>query len=213
VTSEEQILISDLMYECFQELKTDKQVVFDKDKFDFIDDTFKTWFAFYNNDQFKQICNFVKVSKPKYVGVFLCKLCKSLSNKQLAFLFGVNERTIANYVNLAREDLLENLVPKFLNNNRIDQLQYLWQKCSSIFEKIKLAVYLTLFRFAQKSKNFSEQMQLWGTEKNAVYYVIRRRGLVRALSVMGSTHAVHEYVCCSVVWEMTDRRDRGEEVL
>jgi len=28
--SEEQILISDLMYKCFQELKTDKQVIFDE---------------------------------------------------------------------------------------------------------------------------------------------------------------------------------------
>jgi len=41
----------------------------------------------------------------------------SLFNKQLAFLFGVSEQTIVNYINLTR-DLLENLVPKFLNNNR-----------------------------------------------------------------------------------------------
>jgi len=41
------------MYECFQGLKTDKQVVFDMDKLDSVDnDTFKTWFA-YNKDQFK----------------------------------------------------------------------------------------------------------------------------------------------------------------
>jgi len=38
VTFEEQILISDFMYECFQGLKTDKQVIFDMDKLDSIDD-------------------------------------------------------------------------------------------------------------------------------------------------------------------------------
>jgi len=32
-------------------------------------------------------------------------------------LFGVCERTIANYINLAREDLHKNLVPKFINHN------------------------------------------------------------------------------------------------
>jgi len=32
MTLEKQILISNLIYECFQRLKTDKQVVFDMDK-------------------------------------------------------------------------------------------------------------------------------------------------------------------------------------
>jgi len=59
----------------------------------------------------------VLLSKPKYVGIFLCKLHTFLSNKHLAFSFKVSEQTIANYINLAREDLLENLVPKFLNKN------------------------------------------------------------------------------------------------
>jgi len=77
------------MYECFQGLKTNKQVVFDMDKLDCIDDdAFKARFA-YNKDQFKQISRFIKVSKSKYVGVYLCKLCISFSSKQLAFLFGV----------------------------------------------------------------------------------------------------------------------------
>jgi len=38
VTPEEQILINDFMYECFQGLKTNKHVVFDMDKLDSIDD-------------------------------------------------------------------------------------------------------------------------------------------------------------------------------
>jgi len=82
------------------------------DKLDSIDDTFKAWFA-YNKHQFKQICSFIKVSKLKYVDV-LCKLCNFLSNEQLTFLFGDSEQMITN---LAREDLLKKLVPKFLNNN------------------------------------------------------------------------------------------------
>jgi len=62
LTPEEQILISDFMYECFQGLKTHKQV-FDMNKLHSINnDTFKAWFA-YNKNQFKQN---IKVSKPKY---------------------------------------------------------------------------------------------------------------------------------------------------
>jgi len=45
----------------------------------------------------------------------LCKLRIALSNNQLAFLFEVCERTTANYINLAREDLHKNLVSKFIN--------------------------------------------------------------------------------------------------
>jgi len=77
------------------------------------DDTFKAWFV-YNKDQFKQIYSFIKVSKPKYVS-FLYKLYISLSNKQLSFLFRISKQLVM--INLAREDLLMNLVPKFFNNN------------------------------------------------------------------------------------------------
>jgi len=52
----------------------------------------------YNKDQFKQICNFIKVSKPKYVGVFLYKLRTPLSDKQLIF-----------YLELANKRLLKKL--------------------------------------------------------------------------------------------------------
>jgi len=38
-------------------------------------------------------------------------------NNQLVFLFGICEQTIANYINLARENLHKNLVPKFNNYN------------------------------------------------------------------------------------------------
>jgi len=50
VTFEEQILMSDLMYECFQGLKTDKRVIFDIDKLLLM--MRQAWFA-YNKDQFK----------------------------------------------------------------------------------------------------------------------------------------------------------------
>jgi len=61
----------------------------DKLDYSFNDDTasihtrFKAWFA-YNKYQFNQICSFIKVSKPRYVGV-LCKLRISLSNKHQTF--------------------------------------------------------------------------------------------------------------------------------
>jgi len=56
------------------------------DKLDYSldDDIFKALFA-YNKYQFNQICSFIKVSKPKYIGVFLCKLRTSLSNKHQTF--------------------------------------------------------------------------------------------------------------------------------
>jgi len=68
----------------------------------------------YDKKKFQQICYFIKTCEPKYVVVFLCKLHTALSNNQLTFLFGVCARTIANYSNLAREDLHKNLVPKLI---------------------------------------------------------------------------------------------------
>jgi len=54
--------------------------------------------------KFQQICYFIKTCEPKHVAVFLCKLYTALSNNQLVFLFGVWERMIANYINLARHE-------------------------------------------------------------------------------------------------------------
>jgi len=114
VSVEEQRIVSDLMYEYYQELKNNNKFVFNIDKIDSMnDETFKTWFS-YDKKKFQQICCFIKTYEPKHVAVFLCKLCTALSNNQLAFLFGICERTIANYINLAREDLHKNLVPKLI---------------------------------------------------------------------------------------------------
>ena len=71
------------------------------------DDIFKDWFA-YSKTEFQRICIYAKTGQSKHIDVLLCKLRTSLSNSQLAFLFGVSDQTIANYMNLAREDLLQN---------------------------------------------------------------------------------------------------------
>lgn len=71
----------------------------------------------FDKNQFQKICDFSKKCKPEHVAVFLCKLRISLSNEQLAFLFGCCRQTISNYIDKARKDLLENLVPEFINKN------------------------------------------------------------------------------------------------
>jgi len=95
--------------------------------------------------RFQQICCFIKTCEPKHFTVFLCKLRTVLSNNQLAFLFGVCKRTIANNINLAREDLHKNLVPKFINyNDRSVLITHNIPKICLIFPMIKLVVYLIL---------------------------------------------------------------------
>jgi len=88
----------------------------------------------------------------------------SLSNKELAFLFGVSEQTIANYINLAREDLLENLVSKFLNNNNrsilINHNIPITKMLFDISENKICSIFDATYGLAQKSKNFSGQKQL-----------------------------------------------------
>jgi len=47
VSVEEQRIVSDLMYECYQELKNNNKLVFNIDKIDSMNDkTFKTWFSY-----------------------------------------------------------------------------------------------------------------------------------------------------------------------
>jgi len=65
VSVEEQRIVSDLMYEYYQELKNNDKLVFNIDKIDSMnDETFKTWF-FYDKKTFQQICCF-KTCEPKY---------------------------------------------------------------------------------------------------------------------------------------------------
>lgn len=168
VGAEEQILISNIMFKYYHDLK-ENQTVFDMNKIDSInDDTFKTCFA-YNKDQFRQICNYTKKSNVKQVGVLLCKLRTAVSNKQLAFLFGVCEQTIANYITLATEDLFENLVPKLINNNCRSILTGHNTSMAKILFDIPddkaCVIFDATYRLAQKSKNFSGQKQLWSEQK------------------------------------------------
>jgi len=79
-------------------------------------------------------------------------------------LFGVNEQTIANYVNLAKENLLENLVPEFfINNNRLVLIHHntlMAKILFNILENKACSIFDATYRLAQKSKNFSGQKQL-----------------------------------------------------
>lgn len=164
VSVEEQRIVSDLMYESYQELKNNDKLVFNIDKIDFMkDETFQAWFS-YDKKEFQQICCFIKTCKPKHVAVFLCKLRTALSNNQLAFLFGVCEQTIANYINLAREDLHKNLVPKFINyNDRSVLVAHNTLMAKTLFDipdNKTCSIFDATYRLAQKSKNYAGQKQL-----------------------------------------------------
>lgn len=167
VSAEEQKLVSDLMFDIYH--NTRNEHTFNIDNIDSIDDTdFKAWFA-YDKAQFKVICTFSKSCQPKHVAVLLCKMRTSLSNQQLSFLFGCCERTIANYMTIARTDLLENLVPQFLNNNdrniivshNIPTAKVLFD----IGDENGVCLFDATYRFAQKSKNFAGQKQMWSEQK------------------------------------------------
>lgn len=167
VPDEDQKQISDIMFDYHQKSKND--VVFDINKLDSIDnDDFKAWFA-YDKEQFRQICSFTKSCKAKHVAVLLCKMRTSLSNEQLSFLFGCCEQTIANYMNEARSDLLENLVPGFINNNdRKVLLAHNTPMAKALFdlgEENAVCLFDATYRFVQKSKNFAGQKMLWSEQK------------------------------------------------
>lgn len=169
VSAEEQKMVSDLMYEYYQQLmKNNDKLVFNIDTIDSIDDeTFKTWFS-YDKEEFHQICSFTKTCEPKHVAVFLCKLRTALSNIQLAFLFGVCERTIANHMNLARKDLHNNLVPKFINyNDRSVLIAHNTPMAKTLFDipdDKACSIFDATYRLAQKSKNYAGQKQLWSEQ-------------------------------------------------
>jgi len=158
---------SDLMYEYYQELKNNDKLVFNIDEINSInDETFKTWFS-YNKKKFQQICCFIKTCE--HVAVFLDKLHTALSNNQLAFLFGVCEGTIANYINLAREDLHKNLVPKFNNyNDRSVLIAHNTPMAKTLFKiSDKTCIFDAIYRLAQKSKNYAGQSNCGVSRKNA----------------------------------------------
>ena len=117
VSAQEQEIVSNIMYKYYQEIKSSQKAIFDMNAIDRIDDDiFKDWFA-YSKAEFQRICIYAKTYQSTHIAVFLYKLRTSHSNSQMAFLFGVSDQTIANYMNLEIEDLLQNLVPQFITNN------------------------------------------------------------------------------------------------
>ena len=132
------------------------------------DDIFKDWFP-YSKTEFQRICIYAKTCQSKHIAVLFCKLRTSLPKSQLAFLFGVSDQTIANYMNLAREDLLQNLVPQFINNNdRSVLLSHNTQIAKILFDiaNDKACLHFdATYRLAQKSSNFAGQKQLSSEQK------------------------------------------------
>lgn len=93
----------------------------------------------------------------------------ALCNEQIAYLFDVCLQTIANYMSLARKDLLMNPVPEFINNNdRSVLLTHNTPIAKVLFDIPDDKLYYifdTTYRFAQKSTNFAGQKQLWSKQK------------------------------------------------
>jgi len=85
----------------------------------------------------------------------------ALSNNQLAFLFEVCEQTITNYINLAREDLHKNLVPKFINYNyRSVLITHNTPMAKTLFnipDDKTCSIFEATYHLAQKSKNYVGQ--------------------------------------------------------
>lgn len=167
VAAEDQKQISDLMFDYNQSSRNDH--TFNLDNLSSISDSdFKAWFAF-DKEQFGKICSFTKSCQAKHVAVLLCKMRTSLSNKQISFLFGCCEQTIANHMDNARNDLLQNLVPQFLNNNdREVLLNHNTPMAKALFDlsdQNGVCCFDATYRFVQKSKNFAGQKQLWSEQK------------------------------------------------
>lgn len=167
VSADEQKMISDKMFEHYHNLKTEN--TFDMDNLNRMDDEdFHSWFGF-DKSQFDIICSYVKSCEAKHVAVLLCKMRTSLTNKQLSFLFGCSDQTIANHMTLARNDLLQNMVPLFINNPDRDEIvghnTPIAKALFDMSDENGLCCFDATYRFCQKSKNFAGQKQLWSEQK------------------------------------------------
>lgn len=165
---EDHIVISQNMFKYFHEKRT-KKAVFDIENIDSIDEAcFKPWFA-YDKEQFQKICSYSLHCSSVQIAIFLCKLRTALSHEQIAFLFGVCQATVTNAITAVNEDLTANMVPLFINtNNRSTLLEHKTPISSTLFDiSADKACYIfdATYRFAQKSKNFSGQKQLWSEQK------------------------------------------------
>lgn len=174
VLQEDQKVISDLMFDYYKNSRMNEKCCFDLDNIESIENNnFKAWFAFDKN-QFFNICEYTEESDPKHVAVLLCKMRTSLSNEQLAFLFGCCDRTIANYLNIARKDLYKNLVPKFINNNKrttfVSHNTPVAKTLLDIPDDKGCCVFDGTYRLVQKSKNFAGQKMLWSEQKKSPLY-------------------------------------------
>lgn len=159
-------MICDIMFDYHHAARNEH--IFDMENIRAMDnDDFKAWFA-YTKEQFDIICNFVSCEE-KHVAVFLCKLRTSLTNQQLSFLFGCCTQTIANHMEIARNDLLDNLVPEYINNNdRNILLEHNTPIAKALFDvsdENGVILFDATYRFVQKSKNFAGQKQLWSEQK------------------------------------------------
>ncbi len=169
VKEKDQMFVMNLMHDYYQELKSTRDPIFDMSQIDAIsDDVFKSWFG-YSKEQFKSICSFTLHCSDQQIAVLLCKLRTALSNEQIGFLFGVCERTIANYLNQTREELLKHLVPKYINNNKRSELIAHNTEMAKILFDISddkaCCIFDATYRLAQKSSNFAGQKQLWSEQK------------------------------------------------
>ncbi|KYN03209.1 hypothetical protein ALC62_05955, partial [Cyphomyrmex costatus] len=101
--------------------------------------------------------------------ILLCKLRTALSNQQISFLFGVCKATIGNYIKIAIEDLINHLVPKFINNdNRTLLTNHVTPMSKALFDIPKdktCLIFDATYRLVKKSKNYFGQNQLWSEQK------------------------------------------------
>lgn len=171
VTAEDQSLILDLMFQYYHDLKNESKYRFDFENLELTnDDEFKCWFAFDKN-QFKKICASSQECEAKHVAALLCKMRTGLSNEQIGYLFGVSRTTIARFTSSARDDLMKNLVPKFINYvDRSILLGHNTPMAKVLYDipPDKLCfIFDATYRFAQKSANFAGQKLLWSEQKKA----------------------------------------------
>ena len=153
----EQKLVSDVMFEYYQNFNKNNNLIFNLNNLETIkDDTFKAWFG-YKKSKFTKICEFTKNCENNHVAVFLCKIWTSLSNEQLGFLFNCCSQTIANHLDKVRNDLIVNLVPQFINvmdrQTLIDHNTPMAKELYDIPDDKTSCVFDATYRLAQKSEN------------------------------------------------------------
>lgn len=134
-----------------------------------IDDiTFSKWIGFSKTD-FRIILAYTHQSKPIQLAVFLTKIRHSLPNNLLADIFGISTTSVANYLAVVRDDLLQNLVPIMINCHSRDTLSnHCTTFARTLFDvqpdQICLAWDAT-YRLIQKSANYLAQRQFFSMHK------------------------------------------------